>query len=211
MASCRNETRPRQRAPDQARGVPLTGSEPTTWASIVASSTVAPSSERTASPTEASARSTRSCDETTASGRTSGSSLRRTIAKLTPGGMDAEIVISEMRYGEPFVRSEVLVISWSAVALMINSASVPGSIRSMTVVTPRLAIPTASRAPLPALARPWLSRSVVPGSPAVRPAAAATSRACPAAASAASRARWMKLTPFPTCHAAGPGTAGHEH
>ena len=68
----------------------------------------------------------------------------RPIAKVTPGGIDAVIAISAIRYGERFSRSDALVISWSAVALMMRSARTPGSIRSTTVVTPRRAAPIAA-------------------------------------------------------------------
>ena len=54
--------------------------------------------------------------------------------------------ISEIRYGDFFSRSDALVISWSAVALMMRSARTPGSIRSTTVETPRRAAPIAARA-----------------------------------------------------------------
>ena len=122
----------------------------------------------------------------------------RLIVKDTPGGIEAEIAISLMRYGDPLFRSDALVFSWSAVALMIRSARVAGSIRSTTVLIPRRAMPIASRACFP-------SFSWVPGSWAVRVATAAASDAlpravsaaccaCSAAASAASRARFMKLT-----------------
>ncbi len=119
------------------------------------------------------------------------------MAKVTPGGMDAEIEISEMRYGEPFERNALLVISCRAVALTIRSASVAGSIRSMTVLTPRRARPTASRAPWPAPDRLLLMRSVVVGSLAVRVAAVAATSTLLLAASAASWARLMKLTLAP--------------
>ena len=53
---------------------------------------------------------------------------------------------SAIRYGDCFSRSEELVISWSAVDLMIRSARTPGSMRSTTVETPRRAAPIAARA-----------------------------------------------------------------
>ena len=119
--------------------------------------------------------------------------------------------ISAIRYGEPLVRSARLVISWSAVALITRSANTPGSIRSMTVLTPRLAIPTASRAPWLAPASPRLIRSVVAGSLAVRVAAEATSSTLARAASAASCALLMKLTrPSLRCRASLPPTRS-EH
>jgi hypothetical protein len=77
---------------------------------------------------------------------------------------------------------------------MTSSASVDGSIRSMTVVTPRLARPTACRAPWLAPLRLWLIRSVVVGSPAVLAAADAASSTFDRAASAASCARFMNPT-----------------
>jgi hypothetical protein len=142
-------------------------------------STVVPSSASTSSPPSAAVCSTSSADDTTSPATSSGSSPIRPIAKLTAGGIDAEIEISAIRYGEPFSRRERLVISCSAVARTMSSASVLGSIFSMTVVTPRRAMPIASRAPFEIC-------SAVAGSLAVRSAIAATW-------AAASWARLMKL------------------
>ena len=77
-----------------------------------------------------------------------------------PGGIDAVMLTSEIRYGDFFSRSDALVISWSAVDLMMRSARTPGSIRSTTVDTPRRAAPRADRVC-------WLSFSWVAGSVAV--------------------------------------------
>ena len=80
---------------------------------------------------------------------------------------------------------------------MMTSASVPGSIRSTTVDTPRRASPTASRACLPSFS--WVAGSAAvlvtwdvtwPAAPAASPA---TFLACSAAPSAASLARCRKL------------------
>ena len=75
--------------------------------------------------------------------RASSGTSSRLIANEMPGGIDAVMLTSEMRYGERFSRSDPLVISWSAVDLMIRSARTPGSIRSTTVETPRRAAPRA--------------------------------------------------------------------
>ncbi len=85
----------------------------------------------------------------------------RPIANEIPGGIEAVMLTSEIRYGDCFSRSDVLVISWSAVDLMMRSASTPGSIRSTTVDTPRRAAPRADRVC-------WPSFSWVAGSAAVR-------------------------------------------
>src|SRR5688500_16131959 len=144
---------------------------------------------------------TRSLDETTAASTSSGSSPRRWIAKVTAGGIDAEIEISEMRYGEPFLRSDVLVISWRAVALMTSSACVPGWIFSMPVFMRRLAIALAWRALAPAPDRLFPFMSWLALSPAVPPpcpgASCAFERAVSAASAAASWCRLMKLTGMP--------------
>jgi len=71
------------------------------------------------------------------------------------------MLTSEIRYGDFFCRGDAVVISWSAVDVMIRSARTPGSIRSTTVEAPRRAAPRAD------LVR-WLSFSWVAGSAAVR-------------------------------------------
>ena len=100
---------------------------------ICASSRVVPSSEMTASP--GSCVSTSVSDETSPPVGSSSWTSIRPMAKFTPGGIEAAIEISLIRYGDCLSRSEVLVISWSAVALMIRSARTPGSMRSTTVET----------------------------------------------------------------------------
>src|SRR5688572_8871532 len=98
---------------------------------------------------------------------------------------------------------------------MTSSASVPGSIFSMTVLMPRLATPSASRALAPVPDRrltsmSWVSASLAPGAtsaaavpsapavPAAWPlASCAFTRAASPACAAASWARLMKLTAIP--------------
>jgi hypothetical protein len=78
--------------------------------------------------------------------RASSGTSRRPIENEIPGGIEAVIATSEIRYGDFFSRSDELVSSWSAVDLMMRSARTPGSIRSTTVVMPRRAAPIACRA-----------------------------------------------------------------
>jgi hypothetical protein len=75
----------------------------------------------------------------------------RSMANPICGGIVAVIVISPMRYAEPRVRSALFALSWIAVALMMMSARMPGSIRSTAVTKPFFACPAASRSWLPML------------------------------------------------------------
>src|SRR5450759_1818254 len=87
-----------------------------------------------------------------------------------PGGSEAVTWISPIRYIEPFLRRRAFALSWRAVALMMTSARIPGSIRSTSV-----------RAPRPAVARLLFTFACVAGSCAF----AATALAAFADASAA--------------------------
>ena len=118
--------------------------------------------------------------------RISPSSIRL-MTNDTPGGIDAVIEISAIRYGDFLSRSDAFVFSWSAVALMTSSARVAGSIFSTTVAMPLRAWPIASFACLlrrSCMAGSWADRLT---SVALVRAASAACWALPAAASAASR------------------------
>jgi hypothetical protein len=79
------------------------------------------------------------------------------------GGQRGGTWISPIRYIEPFLRRRAFALSWRAVALMMTSARIPGSIRSTSV-----------RAPRPAVARPLFTFACVAGSCAFAATALAT-------------------------------------